>query len=244
MTEHEDILKRIEALRSEIERHNRLYYQEDSPEIPDAEYDLLFKELKDLEEEHPELFRPDSPTQRVGAEPVVKFEAVTHRSPMLSLDNGFKSEDIVDFDARIKRFLGSSDPVAYLAEPKIDGVAVELVYEAGRLVQASTRGNGLVGEDVTANIKTIINVPLDLMGAPPARAGEAGCPGRGLSAGGGFCPFKRKAGEKGPAQVRQSQKRGGRFPQTARPSHHGHQAAQYFLLCRGRPGRTGRGHPT
>lgn len=153
---------RIEFLRTEIERHNRLYYQDDDPEISDAEYDLLFKELKDLEELHPELITAQSPTRLIGAEPATGFAQVEHVIPMLSLDNGFDEGDVLEFDARIKRFLKSDEPVSYLAEPKIDGLAVELVYESGKLVQASTRGNGYVGEDITANIKTIITVPLNL----------------------------------------------------------------------------------
>ncbi|MDY6852670.1 MAG: NAD-dependent DNA ligase LigA, partial [Thermodesulfobacteriota bacterium] len=131
-----EIKKRIEALRKEIERHNRLYYQKDKPEISDPEYDRLFQELKELETAHPELVSPDSPTQRVGAEPVKKFAPVEHAVPMLSLDNGFSAYDVIEFDARIKRFLGTDEPVSYLAEPKIDGVAVELIYESGSLVQA------------------------------------------------------------------------------------------------------------
>lgn len=162
MSDMAEIKKRIEALRKEIERHNRLYYQKDKPEISDAGYDRLFQELKELEAAHPELASPDSPTQRVGAEPVEKFAPVEHAVPMLSLDNGFSAGDVIEFDARIKRFLGTDEPVSYLAEPKIDGVAVELVYESGSLVQASTRGNGLVGEEITGNIKTILTTPLTL----------------------------------------------------------------------------------
>ena len=154
--------RRIDSLRAEIDYHNRRYYQEDSPEITDAEYDLLFMELKALEADHPELVTPDSPTQRVGAPPVETFSSVDHPVPMLSLDNGFTADDVREFEARIKRFLGSDAPLNYLAEPKIDGLAVELIYRKGRLVQAATRGNGYVGEDVTANVKTILNVPLTL----------------------------------------------------------------------------------
>ena len=167
MTEETDaIAGRIEALRSEIERHNRLYYQEDAPEISDAEYDRLFQELKRLEAEYPELITSDSPTQRVGAEPVEQFAPVEHSVPMLSLDNGFHEEDLTDFDARVRRFLRMDQPVDYMVEPKIDGLAVELIYQAGRLVTAATRGNGYVGEDITANIKTILHVPLNLTVRP------------------------------------------------------------------------------
>lgn len=154
--------KRVEELRQEIERHNRLYFELDAPEISDAEYDRLFQELKALEAAHPELAAPDSPTQRVGGAPVEKFRPVTHAVPMLSLDNGFNEEDVVEFDRRVRRFLNEDGPIVYMAEPKIDGVAVALVYEAGRLVSAATRGNGYVGEEVTANIRTLLHVPLTL----------------------------------------------------------------------------------
>ncbi|MBU2549069.1 MAG: NAD-dependent DNA ligase LigA [Proteobacteria bacterium] len=163
MKTSDTVQERIAHLTSDIERHNRLYYQDDAPEISDDEYDQLFRELKDLEAAYPELAAPDSPTRRVGADPVEKFAQVRHPTPMLSLDNAFTSEEVRDFDARIKRFLGQDGPIAYLVEPKIDGVAIELVYEGGRLVQASTRGNGLVGEDVTTNIKTMQAVPLNLV---------------------------------------------------------------------------------
>ncbi|MEW5721900.1 MAG: NAD-dependent DNA ligase LigA [Thermodesulfobacteriota bacterium] len=162
MTERDEAKERIEFLRREIERHNRLYYQEDAPEISDAEYDLLFRELKELEAAWPEKEAELSPTRRVGAEPAEKFAPVEHATPMLSLDNGFSTEEVLEFDQRIKRFLGTADGVSYLAEPKIDGVAVELVYQGGDLVTASTRGNGYVGEDVTANVKTILTVPIKL----------------------------------------------------------------------------------
>ncbi len=163
MNDLKEMKKKLEALRAELDRHNRLYYQKDDPEISDSEYDLLFQELKELEETYPELATPDSPTRRVGAEPEAKFAAVEHSVPMLSLDNAFSAGDVLDFDARIKRFLGSNEPIEYLAEPKIDGLAVELVYENGRLVQASTRGNGFIGEEITANVKTILTVPLTLL---------------------------------------------------------------------------------
>ena len=154
--------KRVEELRQEIERHNRLYFELDAPEISDAQYDRLFQALRDLEAAHPELVAPDSPTQRVGGASVEKFQPVTHGVPMLSLENGFSEGDVVDFDRRIRRFLGEDRVIVYLAEPKIDGVAVELIYEAGRLAAAATRGNGYVGEEVTANIRTLLHVPLTL----------------------------------------------------------------------------------
>jgi len=155
---------RIKELSTELERHNRLYYEMDMPEITDAEYDALFQELLTLEASFPELARPDSPTKRVGGRPLAKFSQVRHSTPMLSLENAFTEKDILDFDDRIKRFLGLAADTAtcYVCEPKMDGVAVELVYRDGLLAIGSTRGDGLVGEDVTQNLKTIKDIPLRL----------------------------------------------------------------------------------
>ena len=159
----QDIERRIQELREQIRYHNYRYYVLNDPEISDAEYDRLFRQLVELEQAHPELITPDSPTQRVGAEPKEAFAQVTHRQPMLSLENAFGPQELIDFDARLKRYLDRTTPIEYTAEPKIDGLAVELVYENGRLTVASTRGDGYVGEDVTPNIKTILAVPLTLM---------------------------------------------------------------------------------
>ncbi|GFO68951.1 DNA ligase [Geomonas limicola] len=161
--------QRIGFLAKEIERHNRLYYEKDMPEITDAEYDALFKELLDLETTFPELAQPDSPTHRVGGKPLAKFSQVRHSTPMLSLENGFTEEDIRDFDERVKRFLGlaSDAPVAYMCEPKMDGLAVELVYRSGLFEIGSTRGDGLVGEEITENLKTIKDIPLRLRASEP-----------------------------------------------------------------------------
>lgn len=158
----EKIKEKIEGLRERIRYHNHCYYVLDDPEISDAEYDRLFQRLTELERHHPELVTPDSPTQRVGAEPQEAFSEVRHRLPMLSLGNGFRDQDIWDFDARLKRFLGDDSPMEYTVEPKIDGIALELVYEKARLTVGSTRGDGYVGEDITQNIKTILTVPLTL----------------------------------------------------------------------------------
>ena len=149
-------------LRREIEHHNRLYYVQDAPEISDAEYDALFRRLQELEAAHPELRTDDSPTQRVGAAPAERFAKVRHAEPMLSLQNAMSEEEVVEFDRRVRRALRTEAPVAYVAEPKLDGVAIELVYEDGRLVVGSTRGDGTTGEDVTTNLKTIRTVPLTL----------------------------------------------------------------------------------
>lgn len=156
------VITEIEKLREEIKYHNHRYYSLDDPEISDAEYDRLFKRLLDLEQQYPELATPESPTEKVGARPQETFSEVKHRLPMLSLENSFSDQDIRDFDARVKRFLGNDSPVDYTVEPKIDGLAVELVYENGALTVASTRGDGLTGENVTRNIKTILTVPLTL----------------------------------------------------------------------------------
>ena len=158
----DNIITEIEELREKIRYHNHRYYSLDDPEISDAEYDRLFKRLLDLEQQHPELTTPESPTQKVGARPQETFSEVKHRLPMLSLENSFSDQDIKDFDARVKRFLGNDSPVEYTVEPKIDGLAVELVYENGALTVASTRGDGFTGENVTRNIKTILTVPLTL----------------------------------------------------------------------------------
>ncbi|MBW1851241.1 MAG: NAD-dependent DNA ligase LigA [Deltaproteobacteria bacterium] len=157
-----NIVKDIEALREKIKYHNRRYYVLDDPEISDGEYDRLFKQLLDLEAQFPELVNADSPTQQVGAKPRETFSQVKHRVPMLSLENSFNDQDIRAFDARIKRFLRDDSAIDYTVEPKIDGLAVELVYENGAFSVASTRGDGFVGENITKNIKTILTVPLTL----------------------------------------------------------------------------------
>lgn len=160
--EMEEVKRKIEELRQKIRYHNHRYYVLDDPEISDAEYDRLFGRLVDLEQQYPELVTLDSPTQRVGARPQEAFSEVRHRLPMLSLGNCFNDQDIRDFDARTKRFLGDDSPVEYTVEPKIDGLAIELVYEKGVLTAGSTRGDGYVGEEITKNIRTILTVPLTL----------------------------------------------------------------------------------
>ena len=159
---------RIAGLTAAIEHHNRLYHDADAPEISDAEYDALVRELIELEAAHPELARPDSPTRMVGAPASSPLAKVTHARPMLSLDNAFAPEDVIEFLARVRRFLSlaEDEPVALTAEPKIDGLSCSLRYEGGRLVQAATRGDGRVGEDVTANVAHIGDIPQRLDGAP------------------------------------------------------------------------------
>ncbi|TAN47978.1 MAG: NAD-dependent DNA ligase LigA, partial [Methylococcaceae bacterium] len=155
---------RAAKLRDLIEHHNRQYYQLDAPLISDAEYDALLRELQDLESQYPTLVTADSPTQRVGAAPVDTFEPVVHEVPMLSLDNAFDDEELADFDRRLRERL-SVDEVEYVAEPKLDGLAVSLIYENGLLVRAATRGDGYSGENITANVRTIRDIPLKLHGA-------------------------------------------------------------------------------
>jgi DNA ligase (NAD+) len=159
----EAIKKRVEKLREEIEYHNYRYYILDQPEISDAQYDRLMRELEKLEEEHPELRSPNSPTQRVGAPPLEAFEIVRHTFPMLSLANAFDESEAKDFDKRVKKFLGYSAEITYVAEPKLDGLAVELVYERGQFVVGSTRGDGVNGENITQNLRTIKTIPLQLI---------------------------------------------------------------------------------
>ncbi len=162
--------KRIESLRRELERHNYKYYVLDEPEMSDAEYDALFRRLEKIEEEFPELVRPVSPTQRVGAEPSKEYGSVTHTIPLLSLQNAMDEGGLKEFDASIKRFLDSEDEIDYVAEPKLDGLAVELVYEKGVFVSGSTRGDGVTGEDITPNLRSVKSIPLRL------RKGEINIP--------------------------------------------------------------------
>ncbi|MDT0497181.1 NAD-dependent DNA ligase LigA [Algiphilus sp. W345] len=154
---------RAAALRRELAEHNHRYYVLDDPSIPDAEYDRLFRELQQLESEHPELRTEDSPTQRVGGASLQEFESVRHTVPMLSLDNCFSEGELRDFDRRVRAGLGRDD-VVYVAEPKLDGLAVSLQYENGRLVRGATRGDGETGENITANLRTIRAIPLTLRG--------------------------------------------------------------------------------
>jgi DNA ligase (NAD+) len=156
---------RAETLRREIERHNHLYYVTDAPEITDAEYDRLFRELVDLESAHPELASADSPTQRVGGTPLPEFAEVRHRTPMLSLANAFDEDEVRAFDRRVREALGV-EGVEYAADPKFDGLAISLAYRKGIFIQGATRGDGATGEDVTPNLRTVRSIPLRLPQAP------------------------------------------------------------------------------
>ena len=155
--------KEIERLVKELNEHNYRYYVLDAPVISDEEYDRMFRRLKELEEKHHYVL-PDSPTLRVGAPPLDKFEKVKHTEPMLSLDNAFSHDEVREFDQRMKRFLKSDKEIEYTVEPKYDGLAMELTYRKGLLIRASTRGDGYEGEDVTTNVKTIKGIPLKIEG--------------------------------------------------------------------------------
>lgn len=159
-----DIRAQAQQLRSEIEEHNYRYYALDEPSIPDAEYDRLFRQLQQLEADYPELVSPDSPTQRVGQTPLDAFASVRHLQPMLSLDNAFSDEELRAMDSRVKQGLGLNAEIDYVCEPKLDGVAANLLYEKGRLVRGATRGDGTQGEDITQNLRTVDSIPLHLRG--------------------------------------------------------------------------------
>lgn len=156
----------LEQLRDQLRRYNYQYYVLDDPQVPDAEYDRLFQQLKKLEEENPELVTPESPTQRVGAEPLAAFTQVRHEMPMLSLDNAFSADDMRSFEKRVRDRLKLAEEVSieFACEPKLDGIAVSLLYENGVLVRGATRGDGSTGEDITLNVRTINSIPLRLMG--------------------------------------------------------------------------------
>jgi DNA ligase (NAD+) len=191
------LARRVAELREEIRAHDYRYHVLDAPTIPDAEYDRLFSELRQLEQAHPELVTPDSPTQRVGAVAVSEFASVRHARPMLSLNNAFSAEEVRDFVARITAALGV-DTIEFCVEPKIDGLAISLRYENAELVRAATRGDGEVGEDVTHTVRTIRSVPLHLHGQPPAVLevrGEVYMPRAG------FLAFNRRARERGEKEL-------------------------------------------
>ena len=164
--EEHEIAKRVAQLRQEIDDHNRRYFEEAAPIISDREYDQLLRELSDLEKSSPQLAATDSPTQRVGGKPLKAFAQITHRIPMLSLDNTYSEEEVKDFYRRMERLL-PNQKIPVVIEPKADGVAVSLLYEKGLLRYAATRGDGNVGDDITQNIATIRSVPKRLKGNAP-----------------------------------------------------------------------------
>lgn len=164
-----NIKTRHNELKKIIQEHDDLYYMKDRPVIGDYEYDLIFNELLEIEKKNPDLDISDSPSQRVGGKAILQFKKIAHRKPMLSLSNSYSTDDILDFDLKVKKFLRSDSPVEYFAEPKLDGLSMELVYENGILVRALTRGDGEFGEDVTHNIRTIKSIPLVLKTKNPPK---------------------------------------------------------------------------
>ncbi|STF55397.1 DNA ligase [Escherichia coli] len=166
----ESIEQQLTELRTTLRHHEYLYHVMDAPEIPDAEYDRLMRELRELETKHPELITPDSPTQRVGAAPLAAFSQIRHEVPMLSLDNVFDEESFLAFNKRVQDRLKNNEKVTWCCELKLDGLAVSILYENGVLVSAATRGDGTTGEDITSNVRTIRAIPLKLHGENiPAR---------------------------------------------------------------------------
>ncbi len=164
---HPEAQKRIAELRDQIRRHDHLYYVEARSEISDREYDQLYAELTELEREFPSLIAPDSPTQRASGQPLKEFKSVRHTMPMMSLDNTYSIEELREFDTRVRKLL-PDEKVEYVLEPKIDGVSITVRYENGKLVVGATRGDGTTGDDITANLKTIRAIPLQLSAkAPP-----------------------------------------------------------------------------
>src|SRR4051794_36325787 len=163
-----DVVREIARLLDELNRHNRLYYEEASPEISDREYDRLMERLTELEAAHPELVTPDSPSRRVGGAPLAEFATVAHSVPMLSIDNTYNYDEVREWDARVRKGLNKGEPVKYVVELKIDGVAVSLRFEHGDFVLGATRGDGERGDDITANLRPVREVPLKLHAPPPA----------------------------------------------------------------------------
>jgi DNA ligase (NAD+) len=166
-TRSDSPMGRISELRKTIAHHDRLYYEQAKPEITDRDYDALYRELVDLERAQPELVTTDSPTQKVGGRPQGAFAQVRHLVPMQSLDNTYSAEEIGDFVERLQRLLPGEE-IPFTIEPKVDGVAICLLYEKGRLVRAATRGDGMTGDEVTRNIRTIGVIPMKLHGKAPA----------------------------------------------------------------------------
>ncbi|MBX2809405.1 MAG: NAD-dependent DNA ligase LigA [Cellvibrionaceae bacterium] len=179
------LLQKLQQLRATLHQHNHHYYALDAPQIPDAEYDRLLRQLQTLEQQHPDLITPDSPTQRVGSQPLAAFSQVAHELPMLSLDNAFNHDELTAFNQRLQERLQRESPIEYVCEPKLDGIAVSLIYHKGVFIRGATRGDGAVGEDITLNLRTIGSIPLRLQGQSyPAYLeirGEVYMPKRGFA---------------------------------------------------------------
>ena len=238
-----DVAARAAELREQLEHHNHRYYTLDEPEISDADYDALLNELRDLEAANPELVTPDSPTQRVGAKPAAKFSQVEHLQPMLSLGNARNEEELRAWVARVESLrakAGLEDvPLEFIAEPKIDGLAISLVYEDGLLTRGATRGDGTVGEDVTHNLSTIKVIPRRIKGAPPLLEvrGEAYLP---IAA---FTAAERAARGGRGAHLCQPAQLGRRIDQAAGPRRGRGAPAVDVVLRRGRGRRPGTDDP-
>ncbi len=226
------VVSRVHELREQLNYHNYRYYVLDDPVVSDAEFDRLMAELTRLEEDYG-LAAPDSPTQRVGAQPLDKFETVRHRQPMLSLENAFSEAGAREFDDRLKRFLKTTDEFDYVLEPKMDGCAVELVYANGRLTTGSTRGDGYRGENVTQNLKTIHTIPLSLLTevAPAPELLEVR--GEVYMDLPEFKQLQCRAPGPGRTRLRQSPERRRRLPAPVGPQNHRGPAFKDFLLRRG-----------
>lgn len=198
-SDFDEATRRAATLREELQHHNHLYYVEDAPQISDAQYDALLRELQRLESRYPQLVTPDSPTQRVGAEVVSEFAKVAHRQPMLSLQNAMDADEMREFVERLQRFLGRREAIEFVAEPKFDGLAVELVYENGVLTGGSTRGDGQVGEDISANLRTVKTIPLRLRGNPDELPRLLEVRGEVYIPNGDFDELNRRRAERGEA---------------------------------------------
>ncbi len=222
--------RRIAALRTEIEEHNRRYYEEAAPTISDRDYDRLYRELIDLEERFPQLITPDSPTRRVGGEPLKAFSQIAHRAPMLSLDNTYSEEEVAAFYRRIEKLL-PNEKIPVVVEPKVDGVAVSLLYEEGRLQYAATRGDGTTGDDITQNIRTIRSVPKATEGR---RSAALRGPRRSVHDEGRFRQAQRRAERSRASGLRQSAQLRGRFLEATRSGDDRAASVRRDLLWNGR----------
>ncbi len=233
-----NLAQRAAELRRLLDHHNYQYYVEDKPEISDREFDLLLKELEELEAAHPDLVTPDSPTRRVGGQPLTAFQTVLHRVPMLSIGKAFNADELRAFDARVRKVLGK-EPVRYVVELKIDGVAVSLTYREGLLALGATRGSGKAGDDITENLKTVRGVPLRLRGDKPPALFEAR--GEVYMSKADFARLNEEVAARGDGALRQPAQPDLRLAQAARLAPHGQTPPAPVLLLRRR--RRGRHHP-
>ena len=226
-----DVDKEVAELRSELNRHNYLYYVEAKPEISDREFDRMMNRLTELEAAHPELVSTDSPTQRVGGQPLEGFATVRHAVPMLSIDNTYSYDELREWDVRVRKGLNPKEPVRYVVELKVDGVAVSLRYEHGKFVLGSTRGDGERGDDITANLRTVREIPLALHGSATRLARGSR---RSLHDQFRAAPAQRAAGGRRRSAVCQSAELDGRLAQDARLPDRRPAPAAVYLAWSGR----------